>query len=53
MLELGVLYPTARLVHGIDSPFGWPPNPPIVEFYRPRLEKSLAVLEDRLSDGKS
>jgi glutathione S-transferase len=50
--ELGVLYPTARIVHATDSPFGWPPNPPLVEFYRPRLDKALSVLEDRLADGR-
>ncbi len=50
--ELGVLYPTARLVHAIDSPFGWPPNPAIAEFYRPRLDQALMVLENKLADGR-
>jgi glutathione S-transferase len=50
--ELGVLYPIARGVHATNSPFGWPPVPEIVEFYRPRLDKALEVLNDRMADGR-
>jgi glutathione S-transferase len=50
--ELGVLLPTARIVHATKSPLGWPPNPGVAEFYRARLPKALAVLEQRLSDGR-
>jgi glutathione S-transferase len=51
--ELGVLYPIARIVHATKSPFGLTPNPPVAEFYQPRLAKTLEVLEHWMADGRS
>jgi glutathione S-transferase len=51
--ELGVLYPIARIVHATKSPFGLTPNPPVAEFYQPRLTKTLEVLEHWMGDGRS
>lgn len=50
--EQGVLYAAGRIVHAKTSPLGLPPNPAIVEFYAPRLAKSLEVLEAWMSDGR-
>lgn len=50
--EQGVLYAAARIVHAKASPLGLPANPAVVEFYEPRLARTLEVLEAWMSDGR-
>lgn len=52
IVEVGVLRPLADIVHATDSPLGWPPNPAVAEHARALLPPNLAILEDRLSDGR-
>ena len=51
--EMGALGPIARIVHATNSPLGVEPNPAIAAYFRPALEKSLGVLDETLSDGRT
>lgn len=51
--EVGVLFPIAHIVHATKSPLGRPPVPEIAAFFRERISGPLAVLEERLGDGRS
>lgn len=50
--ELGVMLPIARIVHATRSPLGSPPNPEVAAHYRALLPRAVAVLEERISDGR-
>jgi len=52
IVEQGILYPMARVVHATASPLGRPPNPAIAEAFREILPDALAGLEKRLADGR-
>ena len=52
LIEMGVLRPIADLVHATASPLGLPPNPPVAEHFRGSIPRNLAVVEDRLADGR-
>ena len=47
---MGVLAPTARLVHSTNSPLGVPPNPAVAEDARAALPIALGVLDERIGD---
>lgn len=53
IVELRVLQPVARIVHATRSPLAYAPNPEIVSFFRPALDKALAILDRELSDGRA
>ncbi len=50
IIEVGVLFPTARLVHSTNSPLGLPPNPAIAEDARSSLPIALGTLDERIAD---
>lgn len=50
--EMGVLGPVARIVHATNSPLGLESDPAIAAYFRPSLDKSLGVLDEKLSDGR-
>jgi glutathione S-transferase len=52
IVEIGILRPIAEIVHASNSPLGLPPDPAIEKTMRGRLPASLAVVEDRLGDGR-
>jgi len=52
IIEIGVLYPIGRIVHSTYSPSGLPPNPAVAEFFREVLPPNLAIIEERLRDGR-
>ncbi len=52
IIEIGVLRPIAEIVHATASPLGLPPNPAIADIFRERLPASLAIVEERLGDGR-
>ncbi len=52
LIDLGILHPIAAIVHATDSPLGLPPNPAVAEHARASLPANLAIVEDRLSDGR-
>ncbi len=52
IVEIGVLRPIASIVHATKSPLGFPPNPPVAQYFREMLPATLAVVEDRLRDGR-
>lgn len=52
IIEIGVLRPIAGIVHATASPLGWPPNPAVAEHYREMLPQNLAIVEERLRDGR-
>jgi len=52
IIEIGVLYPIGRIVHSTNSPLGLPPNPAVAEFFREVLPPNLAIIEERLRDGR-
>lgn len=51
--EIGVMHPVARILHATRSPLGLPPNPEVAAFFRAVLPEALAVLDQRLSDGRA
>jgi glutathione S-transferase len=51
--EMGVLQPVARIVHATNSPLGLEPSPAIAAYFRRPLDKALAVLDEKLSDGRA
>ena len=52
IIDVGILLPIARTVHATDSPLGLPPNPAVAEHERASLPPNLAIVEDRLRDGR-
>ena len=50
--EMSVLRPIALIVHATDSPLGLAPVPEAAAWFREGLPESLAVLDERLSDGR-
>lgn len=50
--DLGVLIPTAREIHSTNSPLGLPANPAVARHYHDRWVRSIAYLEDVMSDGR-
>jgi glutathione S-transferase len=52
IIEIGVLRPISEIVHATASPLGLPPNPVLAELFRERLPVGLAIVEDRLRDGR-
>lgn len=50
--ELGVLGPVAWTIHATNSPLGLPPIPEVAEWARGILPANLALLDERLSDGR-
>ena len=52
IVELGVLLPIARIVHATRSPLGAPANPAIAAYHQALLPRGVALLEDRISDGR-
>jgi glutathione S-transferase len=52
IIEIGVLRPIAGIVHATASPLGWPPNPAVADYFRELLPPNLAIVEDRLRDGR-
>jgi glutathione S-transferase len=53
MADLGVLIAAARAVHATRSPLGLPPAPEIAAQAMAMLTDTLALLDARLSDGRS
>lgn len=51
--ETGVLQPVAGVVHATNSPLGLDPDPAIAAYFDRSLTRSLAVLDDTLSDGRT
>lgn len=52
IIEIGMLFPIARIVHATASPLGLPPNPAVAEYFRAALPPNVAILEERLGDGR-
>ncbi len=52
IIEIGILRSIAEIVHATDSPLGLPPDPRVAGLFRARLPANLAVVEDRLRDGR-
>jgi glutathione S-transferase len=52
IIEIGILRSIAEIVHATDSPLGLPPDPRVAGLFRGRLPVNLAVVEDRLRDGR-
>ena len=52
MADLGCLLPVARIVHATNSPLGLPAVPEVAALFRKVLADSLAILDERLSDGR-
>jgi glutathione S-transferase len=52
IIEIGVLRPIAQIVHATASPLGLPPNPALAEFFRGVLPRHLALVDERLGDGR-
>ncbi len=52
IVEQGILYPMARVVHATESPLGWPSNPAVADHFRAALPSAFAGLEKRLADGR-
>jgi glutathione S-transferase len=52
IIEIGVLRPIAEIVHATASPLGLPPNPAVAEHFRAALPPNLAIVEERLRDGR-
>ena len=52
IVEQGVFYPVARIVHATNSPLGFPPNPAIAENFRSHLPSALSRLDSLLADGR-
>jgi glutathione S-transferase len=52
IVDLGILRTIGTIVHATDSPLGLPPNPAVAENAREALPAHLAIVEDRLSDGR-
>lgn len=52
IIEIGVLRPIAEIVHATASPLGLPPNPAVAEHFRAVLPRNLAIVEERLRDGR-
>jgi glutathione S-transferase len=52
IIEIGILRPIAGIVHATVSPLGWRPNPTVAEHYRELLPQNLAIVEERLRDGR-
>lgn len=50
--ELNVLAPIARYIHATDSPVGYPPNPPVADYWRERLPAGLERIDQELADGR-
>jgi glutathione S-transferase len=50
--DLGVLVPIGCIIHATNSPIGFPPNPPVAEYFRKQLPGPMGVLDDCLSDGR-
>ena len=52
IIEIGVLRPIAGIVHATVSPLGWPPNPAVADYFCELLPPNLAIVEERLRDGR-
>lgn len=52
IIEIGVLRPTAEIVHATASPLGLPPNPAVAKHFREWLPQNLAIVDERLRDGR-
>jgi glutathione S-transferase len=52
LADAGVLLPVAHIVHATNSPVGISPNPGAAEFARIHLPEVLAMLEEKLADGR-
>ena len=50
--EMAVLWPISYIVHTTNSPLGRAPVPEVAELFGQRLPNGLAVLDERLSDGR-
>ncbi|MBW2282211.1 MAG: glutathione S-transferase family protein [Deltaproteobacteria bacterium] len=50
--EMSVLRPIAIVIHATESPLGLPPVPEVAASFRQGLPESLAVLDERLADGR-
>jgi glutathione S-transferase len=50
--DVGVLLSIAVIVHTTRSPLGWPPSPPVADFFREQLRPNLDYLEALLEDGR-
>ncbi|HYD47142.1 MAG TPA: glutathione S-transferase family protein [Terriglobales bacterium] len=51
--DLGVLLPIGHLVQATNSPQGTPPQPEVAAYFRQALERNLALIEERLNDGRT
>lgn len=52
LADLGVLIAAARVVHATRSPLGLPPAPEVAAQGAKMLADTLAILNDRLADGR-
>jgi glutathione S-transferase len=52
IVDIGILIATAQIVHATASPLGLAPNPAVAEHFLRIRPQSLALVEDRLSDGR-
>ncbi|MFP6654885.1 MAG: glutathione S-transferase family protein [Myxococcota bacterium] len=52
IIDLGILLTIGGIVHATKSPLGFPPNPEAAANARAALSPNLALVEERLSDGR-
>ena len=50
--DISLLMPIARAVHATNSPLGMPPQPEVAKSALEAVASGLAVLDDRLADGR-
>ncbi len=51
-VESRIMLPMTRFVHATNSPLGLPADPKLAAQIKESLPKSLAYIEDKLSDGR-
>lgn len=51
-IDIEILYGVALIVHSTNSPAGYPKNPGVAAWFAASMKTPLAVLNQRLSDGR-
>ena len=51
-IDVGVMMPIGQAVHATRSPIGLPPNPPVADAANQRADRTLAYIDEVLSDGR-
>jgi glutathione S-transferase len=52
IIEFGILFPIASIVHATKSPLGFSPNPAVAAHAETALPPNLALVDERLSDER-